>query len=951
MRVSVGLTGIVATALVIGSTAIPAVLGGQAKADTSPPSTLYVDKASSSCSDSGPGSQSVPFCTIQAAANVVSAGQTVMIESAQYGSQPVTITHSGTPSAPITFTGTPGTMATLAPEQPTGSAVITLKDVQDVTISTLDVIHQGGDDGIDVIGSSDITLSGLHISHGSTTLAGASAASAISIDGASSDVTVTRSEIGGVLGYGVLVHPGAQQVTVATNYIAQSGGPGIALDGAVNAVVTGNTMAVGCAQATTEPDAVAVTNGTSAAVENNILEVGETGCPEYGAGLAVDQSSAGTVTTGYNAFYVQAASTSSSEYSWAGTDYDSIAAFQAAIPGQGTNDVDLPEGVGFGPPPEGSPAIDSANCDAPGYTSTDYYGNARVADPLATDASLGNGTCHADRGAFERLDDMTLGIQVAPSSLELAAGTPATVTLTASNATSSWGEPVTYTADFGDGSAPETIALGGSTSPAATHVYTAPGTYTITVSAADTSGLSTTLQRTVRVYTATAPSLSLQASQLNEAAGVPVADDAVFTGSAGADGWEITSASISFGDGQGANLGTSLSTEHVYSQPGTYTATLTTTDALGRSSTATATVTVGDLILPFGPERAWAGTVQAHSLVELGNGALHVDWGFGRAALVTATVTSARKSGGLIIYTEGTRPRPDQAAVQFSAGQQASDVALATIMPGEVAAFYNDSDGPIGLVVNTIGEEVSDSAGITAEADTYVPVTPSPVLAATRVAGNHHVTFGVAGSHEVPANASAVLLDVTATGTAAPGHFVTYPQRAGSTFQAQGAYWAKGEAVTGLVVVPVDRGQAVLGNVSAGAADLSAQVVGYYEVEGNGSVFLPSPRVRILDVSVAGKHWVKLQVAGKDGVPATGTTAAMVNLTATGATANGSITAYADGTTRPSSLTSLSYAKGITTVNAAIVAVGKDGAIDLYNNGLRPVTVIIDLTGSYYSNS
>ena len=35
--------------------------------------------------------------------------------------------------------------------------------------------------------------------------------------------------------------------------------------------------------------------------------------------------------------------------------------------------------------------------------------------------------------------------------------------------------------------------------------------------------------------------------------------------------------------------------------------------------------------------------------------------------------------------------------------------------------------------------------------------------------------------------------------------------------------------------------------------------------------------------------------------------------------------------------------------NAAIVAVGKDGAIRLDNTGSRPVTVNVDLTGSYYA--
>lgn len=58
---------------------------------------------------------------------------------------------------------------------------------------------------------------------------------------------------------------------------------------------------------------------------------------------------------------------------------------------------------------------------------------------------------------------------------------------------------------------------------------------------------------------------------------------------------------------------------------------------------------------------------------------------------------------------------------------------------------------------------------------------------------------------------------------------------------------------------------------------------------------------------------------------------------------------YRDGTAPQPSLPSLSYAKGVTPVNAAIVAVGSDGAIDVYNAGSSPVRIAVDLTGSYYA--
>ena len=66
--------------------------------------TLYVNnQKGSNCSDTatGAGSQTVPFCTLQAAANGVTAGDTVLVTPSSY--QPFTISAQGTASAPITF--------------------------------------------------------------------------------------------------------------------------------------------------------------------------------------------------------------------------------------------------------------------------------------------------------------------------------------------------------------------------------------------------------------------------------------------------------------------------------------------------------------------------------------------------------------------------------------------------------------------------------------------------------------------------------------------------------------------------------------------------------------------------------------------------------------------------------------------------------------------------------
>jgi hypothetical protein len=217
---------------------------------------------------------------------------------------------------------------------------------------------------------------------------------------------------------------------------------------------------------------------------------------------------------------------------------------------------------------------------------------------------------------------------------------------------------------------------------------------------------------------------------------------------------------------------------------------------------------------------------------------------------------------------------------------------------------------------------------------------------AVTVAGN---PVTVAGNHGVPANAKAVVLDITSSGSGAAGHLVTWAEKNQASTQQAGAFWAKGQQVTTQATVLVN-GAVAMKNDSVAATNFTAYVVGYYTAPtGDAGVFLPARPSRLLQVRLAAGHTVKLAAAGKDGIPATGTTAAMVNLTAAGATANGTITAWADGTTRPGGFASLSYVKGITATTAGIVAVGKDGAIDLYNYGTKPVTVAVDLAGSYYA--
>lgn len=920
---------------------------GQPAPATAAGTTLYVDiTLFGICSDTWPGTQAQPFCTIQHAANIVNPGQTVaiMASEANQTAQSVTITRSGTPAEPITFTWlrTPSEPddPTVSPGKQTASAVVTFNGVHDVTISNLRIESYGTGDGIDVIGSQDISVAGTTLIHTATEAARVASA-AVSIDGGSSNVTVSRTVFSGAPRYAVLAASGAHDVTVTTSAVPETEGAGFALNGTTGVTVTSNTVLAFCTGLSPASGGITLADGASGTVENNVLMTvtSNTGCAVPAAGLSVDATSAAGVTADYNALRSVGAST---DYSWDGTAYSDPASFTAAT-SQGTHDLALPATFAA-VPPEGSAAIDSADCLAPGELSTDISGSPRVRDPMAA-AGLGNGTCFADRGAYERQDNVPISFTPQLNSAGFPAGAvpySAGVTIT-SALTSGWNEPVTYSVDFGDGSGAVTATPG----TAVTHPYTAVGQYTITITAADTGG--STVSRTYQAFAIPdqplKPKLSAAPDGLHTVPGI-LPDTADFSDSSGIPGWQETGRVIDYG-GAGLVLGSAdphVIAEYVYAKPGTYTAKETVTDLLGRASTATATITVGDEPQTAFPKTIYSRALAAHAVVKIPLSKLDLNDCCSDGALVNVIVTSPRKAGYVSVYPDG-KPRPADATVRFQAGKAAENSALAS---GNTVDFYNGSAGTIHLDIVTYGiDDIMTTQGVGTFGDTYVPVTPARVLN-TRIAGNRRAEFRVAGLDHIPANAATVMLDITVSKGATGGSYSVYH---GAAFDGSGVtagYWAKGQQVTNLAMVPVASKQVFVENDGSGAANFTASVVGYYFLYGSASVFLPATSNRLARITIGARKSVKLAVTGRNGVPAKGTTAVSVNLTSSGAAASGTVTAYADGTKLPG-LISLSYGRGVQMANAAVVAVGADGAIRLYNGGAKPVTVTVDLVGSYYS--
>jgi PKD repeat protein len=383
----------------------------------------------------------------------------------------------------------------------------------------------------------------------------------------------------------VSVASGAKGTVVTTNsfdYDGSGGRPAVAAVDAPGTVIVSNTFSSRGSCNT----AISLTgSSTGSTMQNNAVELGANSC-YYGTTTPVVIGSAAISGTKEDYNTVETASTGAL-FSWAGQSYTSLPAYQAAS-GQGAHDSSLALTSGATTLKQiEAPLIDAADANAPDEFNTDLTGRPRVDDP--TVVNTGTGVGYYDRGAVEFQDPYALTATL--SATKLPTGGSETVAVSADNP---WNTQIAgYSFDFGDGSAPVASATA-----TASHAYTTPGWYTVTVTATSTTGA--TFQTTADVQ-AVAPAPLVAGFTTTRPSGLTVQ---VYNASTGA--WNVTSSIVDFGDGSAPVTFPAVpitTPSHTYARPGTYTITLTTRDANGNQATTTQPVSVGSAFVSMAPVR------------------------------------------------------------------------------------------------------------------------------------------------------------------------------------------------------------------------------------------------------------------------------------------------------------------------------------------------------------
>jgi hypothetical protein len=217
----------------------------------------------------------------------------------------------------------------------------------------------------------------------------------------------------------------------------------------------------------------------------------------------------------------------------------------------------------------------------------------------------------------------------------------------------------------------------------------------------------------------------------------------------------------------------------------------------------------------------------------------------------------------------------------------------------------------------------------------------------------------VTGRVGIPASGvSAVVLNVTATRSLGPGFVTVFPTGAPRPQTSSLNVTGAGQTVPNLVTVPVGDDGKVSFYAHEGL-DLLADVSGYF-VEATAATagrFVPLTPGRVFDTrkpptpqgALAAGATITVKMTGAQGIPATGVSAVVLNVTGVGLGGPGFITAYPTGSARPDASNLNLAGAGDVAPNLVIAPLGDDGSVDFYARS--DAHVLADVFGYFTDDS
>jgi alpha-tubulin suppressor-like RCC1 family protein len=313
------------------------------------------------------------------------------------------------------------------------------------------------------------------------------------------------------------------------------------------------------------------------------------------------------------------------------------------------------------------------------------------------------------------------------------------------------------------------------------------------------------------------------------------------------------------------------------------------------------------------------------------------------AVALNVTVTAPTMPGYLTVWPCG-RNQPMASNLNFVAGQTVPNAVVIGI--GADGLVCVRATAPLHLIIDVNGWWPPDG-GFTAMTPVRAADTRNHDTAVPEgvVAGGRVLQVPVAERFGIPWGVDAVALNVTVTGPRGPGYVTVWPCGQARPL-ASNLNFVAGQTVPNAALSKVGSSGSVCLYTSA-ATHLIVDVAGWFSA---GSGFTGITPARAADTRngsgvrggmVPAGQVLQVPVGGRFGIP-TGAGAAALNVTVTGPTAGGYVTAYPCGQPRPLA-SNLNFAAGQTLPNAVLVKLGAAGAVCLYTSATTHV--LVDVAG------
>ena len=306
------------------------------------------------------------------------------------------------------------------------------------------------------------------------------------------------------------------------------------------------------------------------------------------------------------------------------------------------------------------------------------------------------------------------------------------------------------------------------------------------------------------------------------------------------------------------------------------------------------------------------------------------------AVAVSVTAVDPCSDGFLTVYDCDVRPNTSN--VNFAAGRTTAGMAITMLTDRRLCVF---SSARTDLIVDITGE-------FTPSGDSFFPMTPTrwvdtrgnPAVLSlptgVRAAGTHTEVV-LAGSGGIPADATAVWLNLTGVNATGMTFLTAYPGPCGTAPLASNVNIFAGRSAASAVLVGLGPTGSICIRVGGAGAHLVVDVAGWFEASTDGLQYVAGPLTRLYD-------------SRPGSTPPAGTvhevsiaSVAVLNAVSILATANGFLSLKPCGATDTSSL--INNVAGEITANATVVTPGTGGKACAFTS--MGSHVLVDQLGTF----